>query len=95
MADGQVLGMPMVSTIGAGNALVLLDAAGVYVHDGGAELAVSKYAAIQAEASPDNPAAPGSVLLDLWSHNLVGVRLDRFLSWAREATAVAFVTVTP
>jgi len=89
---GQLLGSPAVVTVGAGSNLILLDADAVYFHDAGAEIDTSRYAAIEAEAAPGTPSA-ATVLLDLWSHNLIGVRLDRFCAWEAEPTAVAYAAV--
>ncbi len=89
---GQLLGSPAVVTVGAGSNLILLDADAVYYHDAGAEIDTSRYAAIEAEAAPGTPSA-ATVLLDLWSHNLIGVRLDRFCSWEAEPGAVVYAAV--
>ena len=35
-----------------------------------------------------------TVVMDLWALNLLGFRIDRFVSWATEPSAVAHVQVT-
>ena len=92
--DGRVLGFPTTPTPGAGDALVLLDAAGVYVHDGGASIDVSRYAAIEMQAPPTDPPVAATITRDLWGHNEVGILCERFVSWASEPDAVAY-TVLP
>ena len=71
----------------------MLDPHGVCVADGGVAIDVSEEAAIE---MVDNPAAPtaSTVVLDLWSHNLAGYRVERFVNWQAVAGAVLYV-VTP
>jgi hypothetical protein len=91
---GTLLGVPAVTTVGAGNTVVLLDAAGVVYNDQGADVDVSTHAAIQMDTAPTHPVVAATVVVDLWSKNMVGLRLDRFVTWARDASsAVAYLVV--
>jgi len=88
--DGGVCsGVPTVTTPGAGATLVMLDAAGVIYADGGAEIDLSRQAAIALDDAPN----AATTLTDLWQNNLVGVRLERFANWAGQANAVQAITV--
>ena len=89
---GLCNGAPCVTTPGAGATLVLLDAAAAIYADAGAEVDLSRHAAIVMDDAPVGDA--GAVVTDLWSRNLIGVRVDRFVGWAGTANAVAAVTLT-
>jgi hypothetical protein len=90
--SGVLKGIPAYVTSGAGANVVLVDAAAVIYDDAGAEIDFSRYASIEMSDAPTTPSA--TVLHDLWSHNQTGVRIDRFVTWACEPTAVAY-TVLP
>jgi hypothetical protein len=90
---GTLVGIPVVTTIGAAGNLILLDGPGVYAFDGGAEIDTSRHAAFETEAAPTDPPTAATVLVDLWSHDLIGIRLDRFCSWAAEPNAVSYAVV--
>jgi hypothetical protein len=93
---GFVHGVPVVTSISAGAQIVAIDATGILYNDAGAEIDISREAAIQMDSAPTNPPVAATVIVSLWQLNLVGFRLDRFVSWLRtDATAVAYVTVTP
>jgi len=87
---GTVLGVPAIPTIGAGTKIVAVDAAAVGVADGGSEFEITTSATLQMNTTPDNPATPTTVFVSLWQMNLIGVRVERWISWANAAGAVAF-----
>ena len=90
VAGGTLAGYPAVVTPGA-TTLTLVDASGVFYYDGGVELDTSRDALIEMSDAPGTPSA-ATVYRDLWQHNEFGLRVDRFITWAAEPTAVATIT---
>ena len=86
-------GVPLVTTIGAGPNLILLDKDGIFSYDAGAELDVSPYASVEMEAAPSAPPTAATVTLSLWSHNCIGLRLDRFCSWMKTPNSVQYAVI--
>jgi hypothetical protein len=93
LPGSTLLGYPVTVTPGAGNTIVLVDGADVYFHDAGIELDTSRNAAVVMDSAPPNPPIAATVVVDLWSLNYVGVRLNRFCDWKAEASAVCYTTV--
>lgn len=93
LSAGFLLGLPAVSTPGAGKVVALVDAQGIYANDQGAQIDQSQYAALQMDSAPDNPPTGSTVLVDLWATNQIGLRLDRYANWQREANAVAYAVL--
>jgi len=84
-------GVAVVTTIGAGASVIAIDASAICYNDDGGAIDVSREAAVQMDSAPDNPATAATVFTSLWPLNLVGFRLDRFVSWqVSEANAVAY-----
>jgi len=53
---------------------------------------VSKEASIQMDTSPDSPSTGSTNLVSLWQHNMIGVRAERMITWAkRRSDAVGFI----
>lgn len=91
---GTLLGLPAVLTPGAGTTITLLEAPAIYVNDNLARVDVTREAALQLNSTPDSPPTAATVVVDLWSTNRVGVLVDRYASWQRDAvSAVAYLTV--
>jgi hypothetical protein len=85
-------GVPVAVSVGAAQSLIAIDAAAIVYHDDGAEIDRSREAAIYLDTAPVGDAS--GVLTDLWSLNLRGFRVDRFVSWLKvAANAAAFVVV--
>ncbi|WP_313452542.1 phage major capsid protein [Brevundimonas sp.] len=78
---------------GAGARIILAKASEILVADDGQTmLDVSREASLQMNSTPDNPATASTVLTSLWQHNLVGIRAERFVNWAkRRAGAAQFI----
>ena len=90
VGGGVLNGIPAVTTLGALTNVILLDASAIFAYDGGAEVDQSRHAAIQMEAAPTDPPTAATTVLDLWSHNLIGLRLDRWCSWAKVPNSVQY-----
>lgn len=99
---GTLFGLPVItsenvpSTGGSptdGYALILLKAGDILLADDGQVMVdASREASLQMETTPDSPATASTVLTSLWQHNMVGIRAERMVTWAkRRSTAVAFI----
>lgn len=97
---GMLAGVPLVvsSSLPANtgdsplsSTIVLLDAASIIVGDqGGAEVDLSKYAAIQMSSTPDSPVTGSTPYLSFFQQGMVGLRVTREINWAlRRPGAVA------
>lgn len=94
LQGGAVFGIPVVTSTAAADRIFLIDESAVlYADDNGLEVDVSGHAAVQLDSAPDNPSTASTVLIDLWSRNLVGVKLTRMITWKRaRLSAVQFIS---
>jgi HK97 family phage major capsid protein/HK97 family phage prohead protease len=85
---GTILGIPVVTSSAMGTNIVLVDASGIlYADDGAVTIDVSREASVQMDSAPDSPAVATTVMVSLWQNNLVGIRAERFVNWARARLA--------
>jgi HK97 family phage major capsid protein len=75
-ADGRII------VALAANSILLAD-------DGGVDVDVSTEASIQADSAPDSPQTSSTVLISLWQRNLVGIRVERFITWKKARSGAA------
>ncbi|WP_349573116.1 phage major capsid protein [Azotobacter salinestris] len=99
MNGGSLMGLPVivseyVPTDSSGSLVALVNASDIYLGDeGGIDLSMSTEASLQMNDTPDNPTTATTVLVSLWQRNLVGLRAERTIAWARRRTsAVAYLT---
>lgn len=60
--------------------------------DGGVTLDVSREASLQMDSAPDSPATASTVYTSLWQNNMVAIRAEREINWARRrAEAVGYI----
>lgn len=60
--------------------------------DGGVTVDMSREASLQMETTPDSPFTASTTLVSLWQHNMVAVKVERFITWkARRTTAAAVI----
>ena len=89
---GNILGIPVVTsnTITAAVGIVAVHAPSVLLADeGGIEIDVSREASLSLDSAPTEPADATAVYTSLWQANLVGLRVERFISWGKaRSTAV-------
>ena len=105
-SGGTFMGLPVVLSenipanagtgdplVGAGARIVLVKPSEVLLADDGQTmLDVSSEASLQMDSAPDAPATATTVLVSLWQHNMVGIRAERYINWAkRRAGAVQFI----
>lgn len=91
MNGGTFFGIPVVTsrsvpkTTSGGSIIVLLDASEIFfADDGQVSLDVSNEASVQMDSAPS---AGAQSLVSLWQNNLVGIRAERFMNWARRRSA--------
>jgi len=79
--------------VGAGARIILAKASEILLADDGQTmLDVSSEASLQMDSAPDAPATASTVLVSLWQHNMIGIRAERYINWAkRRAGAVQFI----
>lgn len=75
-ADGRII------VALAANSILIAD-------DGGVDVDVSTEASIQAESAPDSPSTASTVMISLWQRNLVGIRVERFITWKKARSGAA------
>jgi len=91
---GSIMGIPVVASQAAGTNLVIVDQTGIlYADDGQSTIDVSREASLQMDSAPMSPADATTVMVSLWQTNCIGLRVERFCTWARaRASAVAYIT---
>jgi predicted permease len=59
--------------------------------DGQVTIDVSREASLQMDSAPTNPPTASTVLQSLWQQNLIGIKAERFITWAKgRSTAVSW-----
>lgn len=91
---GSILGVPVVTSQSAGNVVALIHPPSIiYADDGGVNIDVSREATVEMNTTPTSPVTASSVLVSLWSQNLIGLRAERFLNYKRvRSTSVVYTT---
>jgi HK97 family phage major capsid protein len=91
---GPILGIPVVTSQVAGTNVILLDQRGVlYADEGGTTIDVSKEASLQMDSAPTSPADATTVLVSMFQHNMIALRVERMCTWVRaRATSVGYVS---
>jgi HK97 family phage major capsid protein len=76
-------GYPLIFAIA--NEILLAD-------DGQVVVDASREASLQMDSAPDSPATASTNMMSLWQQNAVGLRAERWITWARRrSTAVAWI----
>jgi HK97 family phage prohead protease len=100
---GTLLGIPIVvsenipSTTGSpteGYPIILVKADDILLADDGqVTLDASREASVQMETAPDSPATASTTMVSLWQQNMVAIKAERFINWAkRRSTAVSYIS---
>lgn len=94
MNGGTFFGLPVITSEHVGSNVILANASDIYFADeGGISIDLSREASLQMDNAPDNPSTASTVMVSLWQRNLVGIRAERSLNWARRrASGVAYLT---
>lgn len=97
---GSILGIPVITSqyaaneSSSGNLLIAVNAREVFLSDDGqVTIDVSREAALEMLDTGFTQSQPtGASLVSLWQNNLLGIKAERFINWAkRRATAVSFM----
>lgn len=60
--------------------------------DGGVSIDMSREASLQMDTAPDSPVTASTVTVNLWQHNMVAIKAERFINWkARRSTAAGLI----
>jgi HK97 family phage major capsid protein/HK97 family phage prohead protease len=91
---GSILGIPVVTGGNVGSQIVFVHAPSILMADeGGVEVDVSREASVELQDTPTEPSDASTVLTSLWQANLVGIRVERFITWGKaRSTAVDRIT---
>ena len=91
---GVLFGIPVVTSTALGTNIAVIDPAGIlYADDGGLDISVSRSATVQMDSTPTDPTVAATVLVSLYQMNLVGLRVTRFINWARgRASAARYIS---
>ncbi len=75
------------------NSIILIDAAEVFMNQGGIELDASEQTIVQMASAPDNPTTAATTFRSMWQENLLALMIRRYIRWqARRSGAVAMLT---
>jgi HK97 family phage major capsid protein/HK97 family phage prohead protease len=101
LEGGSLLGIPVVTSENPGmtdssanGKLVLaVNTKDILVADDGqVTVDVSREASVQMDSAPTNPITNSTVLESLWQRNLIGIKAERYITWAKaRSTAVSWV----
>lgn len=101
MNGGTFFGLPVVTSESAGltdnsaqgHQVALVNAPEILLADDGqVTIDVSREASLQMDDAPTNPPVAATVLQSLWQQNLIGIKAERFITWAKaRSTAVVLL----
>ena len=103
IVGGTLFGLPVITSENVpatggsptdGHAMILAKASDILLaDDGDIMIDASREASLQMDSTPDSPATASTSLVSLWQHNMIGLRAERFATWARaRASAVTYIT---
>jgi HK97 family phage major capsid protein len=77
-----------------GGIIVLANAGDILLADDGqVTIDASREASLQMETAPDSPPTASTTLVSLWQHNMMAIRAERYINWAkRRSTSVAYIS---
>lgn len=101
-SGGSFMGLPVVlsenipgnTTSGSEGARIILAKANeiLLADDDETMLDISGEASLQMDSAPASPADASTVMISLWQHNMIGIRAERYINWAkRRSGAVQFI----
>ncbi len=97
IAGGNIGGIPVVVSQSVGTRLVVVKSSEIlFADDGAMDISVSDQASVEMSSTPiAGEASPitGAVLQSFWQRNLIGIRVERFISWKRaRASSVEWIS---
>lgn len=94
VTGGSLFGIPVVASQAVGNQIVIAHAPSILIADEkGIEIDISREASVYMDSAPTDPPDATAVLTSLWQANLVGLRVERYITWGKaRSTAVDRIT---
>lgn len=92
---GTLFGVPVL-TGAIGSRVVILDPTALLVADDGElDVTVSRHATVEMEGTATSPPTASTIMVSLWSMNMAGLKIDRFIDWKMaRANAVLYTNVS-
>lgn len=102
MTGGSLLGFPVITTqnlpASTGSpadgypVIFVMPGEIMLADDGGVSIDMSREASLQMDTSPDSPVTASTVTVNLWQHNMVAIKAERFINWkVRRSTATGII----
>jgi len=94
---GSILGFPVIISEAVGTKIIALNANEILLaEDPGVDVSVSDTASVEMNDAPqagdESPLTTSMVLKSFWQNNLVGVRVEQFITWKyARASAVEYI----
>jgi hypothetical protein len=101
MQGGTFFGLPVVTSesagltdaSAAGHMVALVNAPEILLADDGqVAIDVSREASVQMDDAPTNPPVAGTVFQSFWQQNLIGIKAERFITWAKARSTAVVIT---
>lgn len=94
VTGGSILGVPVVASQAVGTQIVIAHTPSILIADeNGMEIDISREASVYLDSAPTDPPDATAVLTSLWQANLVGLRVERYITWGKaRSTAVDRIT---
>jgi hypothetical protein len=91
---GTLFGIPVLTGF-VGNRVIVLDPSALLIaDDGDMDVTVARHASVEMDTSATSPPAAGTVLVNLFASNLVGLKIDRGIGYRMgRADAVLYSNV--
>jgi HK97 family phage major capsid protein/HK97 family phage prohead protease len=87
VTGGSILGVPVVASQAVGNQIVIAHTPSILIADeNGMEIDISREASVYLDSAPTDPPDATAVLTSLWQANLVGLRVERYITWGKART---------
>ena len=88
---GTFLGLPAVVSASAGARVAVVDAGQLLVADAG-ELTfdVARHATVEMRTDTSSPPTASTVMVNLWAHNLVGLKCERTINYKIKSSAAIY-----
>ena len=78
---GSLFGVPVVTGF-TGSRIILLDPSALCVaDDSGVDITVARHATVEFEAAPTSPPTAGTVMVNLWTSGLAGLKAERWINY--------------
>lgn len=90
-SGGTIVGLPVVVSQNLGTTIILIKASDILLaEDGGVQVDVSDTASVEMNDFPtqgEESPITGAILKSFWQNNLIGLRVEQFITWKRARTS--------